>query len=227
MTVQLRVGLIGETVGRGPVVILLHGFGAPGDDLAPLASVITAPEGTRWVIPEAPIELDFGGRAWWMLDLAAREAALARGEERNLSRELPPGLPQARAAILSLIANIEHDLHVPASQIVLVGFSQGGMLAMDVMLHAPAPLAGVAVLSGTLIAEDTWLARMPARKDVPVLLSHGHSDPLLPFKQSERLRDLLCAAGFAVQWVPFADGHTIPEEVIEQLGVFVQGALTR
>ena len=68
---------------------------------------------------------------------------------------------------------------------------------------------------------------MPARKDVPVLLSHGRSDPLLPFKQSERLRDLLAAAGLSVQWVPFADGHTIPAEVIKQLSQFVQGTLAR
>lgn len=225
MPSSLRVRLMGRPETTGPVVILLHGFGAPGDDLVPLAQEVPAPPGTRWVIPEAPIDLGFGARAWWMIDIEARQAAILRGQGVNLSREQPPGLAEARQSILSLIASIESDLHVPASQIALVGFSQGGMLAMDVMLHAPSAFAGVAVLSGTLIAEDDWTPLMSQRKTVPVLLSHGQSDPILPFAHSERLRDVLSNAGLQVRWVPFSGGHAIPPVVIDQLSAFLGDAL--
>jgi phospholipase/carboxylesterase len=54
-----------------------------------------------------------------------------------------------------------------------------------------------------------------------VLLSHGREDALLPFAASERLQKVLSEAGFAVTWVPFDGGHTIPAEVIARLRAFV------
>ena len=59
----LRVTALGR--GEGPAVLLCHGFGAPGDDLAALARVVDAGPGVRWFFPEAPLALDWGGRAWW------------------------------------------------------------------------------------------------------------------------------------------------------------------
>src|SRR4026208_7479 len=66
-------GTDGKGGGNGPIVILLHGFGAPGDDLVSLAGVMTVPAGTRFVFPEGPLSLSFGprdARAWWLIDRA-------------------------------------------------------------------------------------------------------------------------------------------------------------
>ncbi|HSN27128.1 MAG TPA: hypothetical protein VLT45_12605, partial [Kofleriaceae bacterium] len=73
--------------------ILMHGFGAPGDDLVGLAPYLDAP--VRFVFPEAPLEL--GGlygdsRAWWLLDRARLEAELRDGAPRDRRSELPDGL---------------------------------------------------------------------------------------------------------------------------------------
>jgi phospholipase/carboxylesterase len=61
-----------EGGGDGPLVVLLHGFGAPGDDLVGLWRQLQVPRETRFVFPEATLALDaalFGtGRAWWMID---------------------------------------------------------------------------------------------------------------------------------------------------------------
>ena len=68
--------------GDGPAVVLCHGFGAPGDDLVPLAEVLSAPPRTRFFFPEAPLALPapYGdARAWWMLDLLRLEASFAAG----------------------------------------------------------------------------------------------------------------------------------------------------
>ena len=85
--------------GDGPTVVLMHGFGAGGDDLVELANYVEAPPGTRWVFPAAPLEL--GGlygdsRAWWMIDLARLERELGAGRAIDRADEVPDGLPAAR-----------------------------------------------------------------------------------------------------------------------------------
>src|SRR5712691_1423550 len=61
--------------GNGPVGVLLHGFGAPGEHLVSLADVLNVPSGTRFVFPEGPLSLSFGpgdARAWWLIDMARK-----------------------------------------------------------------------------------------------------------------------------------------------------------
>src|SRR3954462_9332160 len=99
-TIELA-GLTTHVVGpadASTTVVLLHGFGAPGTDLVPLANAIASPgSAPRFVFPEAPLELDRFSRAWWLLDLEALEAELARGQPRDRRTEIPDGLPSARA----------------------------------------------------------------------------------------------------------------------------------
>src|SRR5262245_45871791 len=75
--VKLAGGTDREGGGEGPLVVLLHGFGAPGDDLVPLFRQLDVPRSVRFAFPEAPIDLGelvgpayAGGRAWWMIDPA-------------------------------------------------------------------------------------------------------------------------------------------------------------
>lgn len=68
---------------------------------------------------------------------------------------------------------------------------------------------------------------MPKRKGLPVFLSHGTDDDILPHTAAERLRDLLAQSGLAVEWYSFRGGHEIPEPVLRRLGVFLTKALTR
>lgn len=210
----LTGGTDGDGGGDGPMVVLLHGFGAGGDDLVDLADYVDAPAGTRWVFPAAPLAHG-DGRAWWMLDLARLERELMTGQPVDRSDELPEGLPAARAAMLGVLDALARDHHRTDARTVLGGFSQGAMLTVDVALHAPGPLAGLALLSGTLIAQPVWQARAPALAGVTVLQSHGTRDPLLPFAGAERLRDFLLGAGAAVGFLPFPGGHELPPPILE------------
>jgi phospholipase/carboxylesterase len=225
----LRVRIAGgedrEGGGDGPVIVLLHGFGAPGDDLASLWRVIAAPRGTRFVFPEAPLALPgFGeARAWWMLDVARLEG-IARGETRDLSGEVPEGLAEARDHVTRMLDEVERKLQ--PSKLVLGGFSQGAMLSCDIALRTDRKLAGLVLLSGTFISENEWRPLMSSRHGLHAFLSHGNADRMLPFIQSERLRDALKEAGLSVTWVPFRGGHEIPGSVVDALGVFLRGALT-
>src|SRR5512144_2044772 len=95
--------------GDAPVVVLLHGFGASGEDLVPLARYFDAPEGTSWVFPAAPLEL--GGlygdaRAWWLIDFERLERDLMSGRAGDRAVEVPDGLVEARAAMTALLDDV-------------------------------------------------------------------------------------------------------------------------
>lgn len=225
---RITGGTDGRGGGTGPAIVLLHGWGAPGDDLVPLGGEIAAPAGTRFVFPEAPLTLQMGfgdSRGWWMLDIEKRQREIAAGRARDLSRDVPKGLDEARAKVIALLDEVERKLG--AKQIVLGGFSQGAMLACDTALRHGKPLAGLVMLSGTLLAADEWTKLMPRRKGLNVFQSHGSADPLLPFSMAEQLRDLLIQAGLSVEWVGFRGGHEIPGIVLDKLGGFLRSALAR
>ncbi len=214
--------------------VLLHGFGAPGDDLGALSQVLdgTAPPfggaagqarpavgpSIRYVFPEAPLALGamFGnGRAWWELDLVRMEREMRTGQAENRRFEVPDGLPEVRAQLLRFLDELA------APRVVLGGFSQGAMLSLDVALHREAPLAGVVLMSGTLIAEPEWQPRFAKLAGVPVFQSHGRADSLLPFAAAEVLRDHLRTGGAALEWHPFMGGHEIPRAVLAALNSFL------
>jgi phospholipase/carboxylesterase len=227
LSVLLAGGVDREGGGDGPLVVLLHGFGAPGDDLAPLWRVIDAPTGTRWAFPAAPLALEgmgYGGRAWWMVDIERLIGAGERGNREELAREAPPGMSEAHTQVVTMLDELVADLK--PSKLVLGGFSQGAMLACDVALRTARPLAGIALLSGTLVAHDEWAPLAPRRRGLPVFQSHGTEDPILPYAQAEKLRDMLRDAGAAVTWVPFRGAHAIPGTVTDGLGKWMRAALT-
>jgi phospholipase/carboxylesterase len=217
-----------EGGGDGPLVVLLHGFGAPGEDLVPLWRVLSAPEGTRFLFPEAPLSLEAAGygagRAWWMIDMQELEHAAATGEPRDTT-VAPPGLEEARARVIELLDEAQATLHAGGARTIVGGFSQGAMLSLDVALRTKRPLAGLVLLSTTVIAEKEWLPLMPGRRGLSVLQSHGQADPLLPYATAERLRDELVKSGLDVRWISFRGGHEIPGATLDELGRFLQNKL--
>ena len=216
----LRVRIVGE--GNGPVAVLIHGYGAPGDDLVALAQYIDAPVGTRFAFPVAPLELGpalYGeSRAWWNIDVDALERAIERGEERDQSATTPDGLPAARDMVLAMLEELAVHLDIGDAPVVLGGFSQGAMLSMDVALRTKRTVAGLIQMSGTLLCEADWGDLAAARAGLRVVQSHGRQDQLLPFRQAKRLRELMTGAGLDVSWVEFDGGHEIPPPVLKAVG---------
>ena len=213
----LRSHVVGEGSAGGLTVVLLHGFGAPGTDLVPLADALDAPEGTRFVFPEAPLELPWGydSRAWWLIDMEKLQRAMATGQPREMSGDVPPGLPAARQSVVALLADLETRFDAPPERVVLGGFSQGSMLALDVVLRHEAAFAGLVLWSTTLLMESEWMPLMARRAGMRAVMSHGMQDPLLPFAAAERLQATLRDAGWSVAWHPFRGAHEIPEVALQ------------
>jgi phospholipase/carboxylesterase len=205
----------------GRAVVLLHGWGAPGDDLVGLAeALVRGRRSTRFFVPAAPLPSMGGGRAWWHLDSGDRPVH-ARSEEPPASWQPHPAVLAARTAVQALLRDIR-ERHQP-EHVVLAGFSQGGMLSIDVALAADPPVDRVAVLSGALLADSLAALRVQRTNPPPVLVTHGRDDQVLPFTGAERLRDMLGLHGFAVTWRPFDGGHEIPAAVVRDLATFIDG----
>ncbi|MDB4943690.1 MAG: Phospholipase/carboxylesterase family protein [Labilithrix sp.] len=226
-TMLKTTGTTPKSAGAPPLtVVLLHGFGAPGDDLAGLGSALDVPAGTTFVFPEAPLALSDpsmpflqDARAWWMIDVGRFERAMHQGKLDELVRDEPAGMAEARAQVDGLLDAIE--ARTPGTRIVLGGFSQGSMIAMDVAFRSTRKLAGLVVLSGTLLAADVWLPAFASRKGLPVFQSHGTQDPVLPFPIGEAVAQSLTEAGLATTFVPFEGGHGIPPGVLRGLGTWL------
>ncbi|HEY3501006.1 MAG TPA: hypothetical protein VGK73_40210 [Polyangiaceae bacterium] len=228
LTVRIAGGPDREGGGDGPVLVLCHGFGAPGTDLVPLFRALRVEPEVRFVFPMAPLVLDprapaeLAPRAWWMIDMSRLTSARSEADMIALAKETPSGLAAAREALGGMLEALEHELSAPPERVVLGGFSQGAMLACDATLRAERPPAGLVLLSGAPICEPDWRELAPRRTGMRVLQSHGRADPILPYAGAEWLKELLQAGGLDVEFVPFAGGHGIPDSVLERLGPFVE-----
>jgi phospholipase/carboxylesterase len=218
---DLRVTTLGS--GDGPAILLCHGYGAPGDDLVPLARALDAGAGVRWFFPEAPLQLPWGGNAWWDIDIVRLQRLQASGERRPLATETPEGMDRARAALEETIDALVTSHGVRREALIVGGFSQGAMLTTEIAVHATTPFAGLAVLSGNLVSEARW--REAAAKTGPslhALVTHGRRDPMLPFEGAEALRDLLTGAGATVDWLAHDGQHEIPPVALRRLEAFAR-----
>ncbi|HUJ59717.1 MAG TPA: hypothetical protein VLX92_14530 [Kofleriaceae bacterium] len=212
------------------VAVVLHGRQMQASDLAPFAGALLAPGAasgasvTRGgagycVFPDAPLPAAPRGRTWWEVDSEARIRRLAAGP-MELSAMDPGGRAEARAQLAGLLDALAR----PGRRIVLAGFSQGGMLAMDHVLHAPreARPAALALVSSTRIAIADWTPRATALAGLPVLVAHGTRDDELAFRAGELLRDFAIAGGARVTWLAFDGGHDLPMVVWRGLRRFVR-----
>jgi phospholipase/carboxylesterase len=201
----------------GSAVIVLHGWGAPGDDLVPVAEALVRP-GARFFVPAAPLPEMGGGRAWWHLDPYARPPH-ASTDQPAAGFQPTPAVVAARQAVQALIATVV-DRHAPAT-VALVGFSQGAMLAIDVALAGAPGVDLVVAMSGVLLTDSVSALTAPHPRKPRFLLSHGRRDPVVSFSSSERAKDLLEKHGFSVTWRPFDGGHEIPPPVLAEVNRFL------
>jgi phospholipase/carboxylesterase len=177
---------------------MLHGRNMQASDLAPFGASLGID--AHFVFPDAPLAAE-PGRTWWPVD---SEARLREQGARDLFTMDPVGRNEARA-MLGVLCN-----EVAAGRrLALAGFSQGGMLAMDYVLHG-GRVDALALLSSTRIAFEEWQPLLTHLADLPVLVAHGRDDEELSFAAGERLRDAAQAGGAKVTWLPFDGGHGIP-----------------
>lgn len=194
-------------------VIWLHGLGADGHDFEPVVGQLALAPGSRirFIFPHAPhrpVTLNGGYvmRAWY--DLYASERGARQDRE---------GLEEARQVVDALIQR-ESERGIPPSRIVLMGFSQGGAVALHSGLRRDEPVAGIGALSTYLplhhlLAEE----RHPSSHETPIFMAHGRHDPVIAYDIGISSRDHLREHGYRVDWREYPMEHSLCAEEIDDI----------
>lgn len=181
------------------LVVFLHGYGADGNDLIGLADPIARYlPNTRFAAPNAPDRCKNNpfGYQWFPIPWL-------------------DGTPEAEAKVAAQRAFAALDgwldamaTEMPAERTILVGFSQGTMMALHVGLRRATPLAGIIGFSGRLLEPDALAGEIKAKP--PVLLIHGDADPVVPFESLADAANALNAVGVETYThVSKGTGHSI------------------
>jgi phospholipase/carboxylesterase len=196
---------------RASLAILLHGVGASGRDLAPLADALERYlPGTQFATPDAPHAFDEGpGRQWFSV--------------AGVSAQNRPQRVAAARAEFDRVVNAELDrfgLSGEPERVALIGFSQGAIMALDALATGRWPVAAVVAFSGRLATPAPLQPPAGAR----ALLVHGADDSVIPAEETRQAAARLAQAGVAVEsrLLPGL-GHTISLEGVALAGAFVAG----
>lgn len=228
------VGALAEDRPSRLLVVLCHGFGAPGTDLVPLAEEIIGASNRKlddvtFLFPEAPLGLDaiggFEGRAWWMINMQALSDMMGARDFSDLRSAVPPGIIEAREMLNETLAEALDATGLSWGELVIGGFSQGAMLTTEVVLNAEQDPRALVAMSGTLICEEQWREKVTHHAGLRVIQSHGRIDPVLPFEAAEWLRDLFVENGCEVRFLPFHGVHTIPMEMLDEIRQLIESSL--
>jgi phospholipase/carboxylesterase len=196
------------------LVVLLHGYGSNGDDLISLAPLVQPllPE-AAFVAPNAPSRIPnmAGAYQWWPI--------------RSLSmEERSAGAVAAAPAIDAFLSEELARLALSDDRLLLIGFSQGTMMALHVGLRRETAVAGIIGYSGMLVAADRLAAEIRSRP--PILLVHGTADDVVPFGSLAEAEQELKSVGLAVEThVSPGIGHTVGPDGLAAGSAFARRVL--
>jgi phospholipase/carboxylesterase len=202
-------------------VIWLHGLGADGFDFVPIVDELRLPATlpVRFIFPHAtprPVTINNGYvmRAWYDIK--------GFGPERA---EDDAGIRESEGVVKRYIEQ-EIARGIPASKIILAGFSQGGAIAFQTALRYPQRLAGVMALSTYLPLRATLAAEAAdANRDVPILMCHGVHDPVVPMQMGEASRQVLQKLGYRIEWRTYPMEHSVCMEEVVDISKWLQASL--
>ena len=195
------------------LVVLLHGWGANGDDLIGLAPYLApALPGTLFLSPNAPFPCDANpmGLQWFSF------------EDRSEARLLG-GLRLAGALLDAFLDEQLAELELAPERLALVGFSQGTMLALHVAPRRAAQIAGVVGFSGALMSPALLAEELVTKP--PLLLVHGDRDPVVPPQATLSAAESLAALEVPVETLLRPGlAHSIDEPGLRRAQGFLQQA---
>lgn len=204
-------------------VIWLHGLGADGSDFVPIVPELRLPADmpVRFIFPHAnriPVTWNNGYvmRAWY--DIVSVDDDKRHADDA--------GVRASRDAVRAWIKQ-EQARGIPASRIIVAGFSQGGAIAYTVGMTHPEPLGGVLALS-TYIPAPLIVAEegRSGSKSTAIFAAHGTDDAVVPFSLGERAAESARDAGHPVLWKSYPMGHTMHPQEIADIGAWLRERLS-
>jgi len=184
-----------------PAIILMHGRGADANDLAEIAPLLDVAPGCRFLFPNAP-------RPW--------EAAPGMTFGWTWFDGWPPergSVAASRELLLKFIDEV--NARYPTTALILAGFSQGAMMALDAGLRTD--VAAIVAMSGGLYEPG-----LPKLEPRAVFIAHGTVDDVVPISYARRARHVLEEDGFEVEYHEYPMGHQIVVEEMEDVRAFIR-----
>ena len=192
------------------LLVLLHGYGEPVADLTRRLTLLDPGGVFLAVAPDAPFERR--GRTIWHRALTSPDEAAAQYLE-------------SLAALDALLGELERSTGLPAAEAVVGGFSQGGGMALGLLLgadvaHRPAAGFGICSFPPSIPGFRVDLAAAAGR---PYLLSSAHRDHFAPIEMSRSGAALLRDVGLDLTYVESDGGHEMTDDAAEQVGAWLAG----
>ena len=190
-------------------IIWLHGLGADGHDFAPIAKELNLPEsmGVRFILPHAPrrpVTINGGMvmRAWY--DIGYTDI----GRTPDLE-----GIAESLKEVDSFI-QAEKKAGILPERILVAGFSQGGVLAIEAISQFQSEIGGAIALSGYLARSNGLPMAKGSQK---IFLAHGTEDSIVPFELGLGAKHELESKGYEVHWGEWRMPHSVCIEEIEAI----------
>jgi len=202
-------------------VIWLHGLGADGHDFESLIPTLhlTAEANIHFIFPNAPIQpvTVNGGismRSWYdILDMSMDHRVDIDGIYKS-------------ADLIELLILQEIGKGIPSANILLAGFSQGGVIALHAGLRHPYKLAGIIALSTYLpTIAQLKSERSAANHGIPIFMAHGIIDPIVAVESGKAVFDELKAMDYNIEWHDYVMEHNLCIEEIEHISGFMNSIL--
>lgn len=198
--------------GPHPTILMLHGWGANAHDLLGLAPILHG-GGALVLSPQGPVAFEIAkgilGFGWWPI---------------TPSREMDPrAFDEARKLLREFLDEACKRYPVDRRKIVVIGFSQGGVLAYDLVLGDPAHFAGLVALSSWLPEPvDAAIPKQEEHQHFPALVIHGTQDPMVPVARAQESRRRLLARGVNVHYREFEMQHEVNPDALRELVIWLE-----
>mmetsp|Transcript_15863 Transcript_15863/g.60417 ORF Transcript_15863/g.60417 Transcript_15863/m.60417 type:complete len:327 (-) Transcript_15863:1665-2645(-) len=203
------------------LVLLMHGFGASANDFEDLPSQLMfkgsglEDKKVVFAFPHAKRGA-LGVQEWWPIDVERWIMARFEGFEQ-LIQDAPTGMHSALEELGQVVRGVmQHFGGVPYHKVAFGGFSQGAMTALNLALNQCKVdenyLAGCFMLSGAPVAVAEWEALLqadPNMTKIPIFMSHGETDEVLPYPAARMCQSILEAHGFKVHFSQHPGGHGV------------------
>lgn len=194
------------------LMVLLHGVGASESGLVEVGKML-APDSIVLSL-RAPITLQANSYAWFHVQFTSNGPVHNWSEAKSSLDILEKELKQ-----------ISEKLDIPLSKISVMGFSQGSIMTMGLLLSSKLELESYLCFSGRTLPEFAdYAAKNPqVSKDRKVFLTHGVHDDKLPISLAQTSKDILIKTKANMNYLEFQGGHTIMKEVVDQASSWLSG----
>lgn len=203
--------------GKAPLILLLHGIGSNKDDLFSFADWL--PAQAYVVSAQAPLGWGYGGYAWFELDFTPDGQRMYELAQVN----------EAALLISRLQEELAAELPIDDNEVILMGFSQGAIMSYHLTLSSPKRPMALVAMSGYAAPES--LAALQQAEDLaelPVLITHGDADPVLPIALARQTQEALKGQGMKnITYKEYSMAHGVSQECLVDIISWLNQLLTQ